>query len=317
MTSVSFASTGPLPSIGWPSAFDDAADQRRADGHLEDAAGALDRVAFGDVLVVAQDHRADRVALEVEREAEGVVRELEHLALHRVLQAVDAADAVGHRHDGADAARLGGGGEVLDAGLDQVADLGSLDGHVACLCWPCRTRGRALRFLVSSSVQSRAARACSASDPSISRSPERTTAPPIRPASVLQLKRTSRFRRARSAVASRSLLALVERHRRDDLDVGDVLVIRHQFLELQGDLRQVVEPAVLGQQVHECAAVRVERGSCRGSEHVDQLAGAYPRAALQSPVLVAQHRVACPPEPGATIRRAGRCSFAWAKAARA
>ena len=116
---------------GLPECIHDAADQRRADRHLEDAAGALDRVALGDVLVVAQDHRADRVALEVEREAEGVVRELEHLALHRVLQPVDAADAVGHRHDGPDAARLGGGGEVLDAGLDQVADLGSLDGHVA------------------------------------------------------------------------------------------------------------------------------------------------------------------------------------------
>ena len=61
--------------------------------------GALDRVALGDVLVRAQDHRADRVALEVEREAERVARELEHLALHRVGQAVDAADAVGDRDD--------------------------------------------------------------------------------------------------------------------------------------------------------------------------------------------------------------------------
>ena len=77
---------------------DDAADQLRADRHVEDAARALDGVAFGDVLVGAQDHRADRVALEVQREAERVVRELEHLALHRVGQAVDAADAVGDRH---------------------------------------------------------------------------------------------------------------------------------------------------------------------------------------------------------------------------
>ena len=53
---------------------DDAADQLGADRHFEDAAGALDRVAFGDVLVLAQDHRADRVALEVERQAEGVAR---------------------------------------------------------------------------------------------------------------------------------------------------------------------------------------------------------------------------------------------------
>ena len=118
---------------------DDAADQRRTDRHFEDAAGALDRVAFGDVLVVAQDHRADRITLEVEREAEGVFRELEHFTLHRVLQAVDAADAVRDRHDAADAARLGRRREVLDAGLDQFADLRSLDGHVGNPLQACRS----------------------------------------------------------------------------------------------------------------------------------------------------------------------------------
>ena len=96
--------------------IDHAAEQLGADRHLEDAAGALDRVAFGDVLVVAQHHRADRVALEVQREAERVVRELEHLALHHVGQAVDAADAVGHRHDRALRAHLRAGVEVLDLG---------------------------------------------------------------------------------------------------------------------------------------------------------------------------------------------------------
>ena len=88
---------------------DHAADQLGADRHFEDAARALDGVAFGDVLVFAQHHRADRVALEVEREAERVARELEHLALHRVGQAVDAADAVGHRHDRALRAHLRAG----------------------------------------------------------------------------------------------------------------------------------------------------------------------------------------------------------------
>ncbi len=80
---------------------DHAAEQLGADRHLEDAARALDRVALGDVLVLAQDHRADRVALEVQREPEGVAGELEHLALHHVGKAVDAADAVGHRDHGA------------------------------------------------------------------------------------------------------------------------------------------------------------------------------------------------------------------------
>ena len=84
-------------------------------------------------------------------------------------------------------------------------------------------------------------------------------APPIRPASVLQLQTHLALQARRAARRQPVLLPLVERHRRDDLDVGDVLVIRHQLLELLGDLGQVVEPAVLGQQVQERAAVRVER----------------------------------------------------------
>ena len=72
MTSVILALIGPLPSIGCAERVDDAADQLGADRHFENAAGALDGVAFGDVLVLAQNHRADRVALEVQREAERV-----------------------------------------------------------------------------------------------------------------------------------------------------------------------------------------------------------------------------------------------------
>ena len=75
---------------------DHAAEQLRADRHFEDAAGGLDRVAFGDVLVVAEHHGADRVALEVQRQAEGVARELDHLALHHVGQSLAwrAKDAI-------------------------------------------------------------------------------------------------------------------------------------------------------------------------------------------------------------------------------
>jgi hypothetical protein len=73
----------------------------RADRHFQDAAGALDGVAFRDVFVFTQNHGADRVALEVQRQAEGVAREFEHFALHHVGQAVDAHDTVGHGDHGA------------------------------------------------------------------------------------------------------------------------------------------------------------------------------------------------------------------------
>jgi hypothetical protein len=109
--------------------IDDAAEHRLADRHLEDAARRLDRVALGDVQVVAEHHRADRVLLEVQRQAEGVARELEHLAVGGVRQPVDAHDAVRHRDHGADIAGDGRGLELEDLLFDQVADFRCLDGH--------------------------------------------------------------------------------------------------------------------------------------------------------------------------------------------
>ena len=109
---------------------DDATQHFGADRHFQNAAGALDRIAFGDVLVLAQHHRADRITLKVQRHTERVVREFQHLALHHVGQAVDAADAVGHRDDGAFGAHFGGAAERLDLVLDQLADLGRVQLHV-------------------------------------------------------------------------------------------------------------------------------------------------------------------------------------------
>jgi hypothetical protein len=108
----------------------DAAEQLGADRHFEDAARALDGVAFGDVLVFAENHRADGVALEVHGEAEGVAGEFQHFALHDVGQAVHAADAVGHGDDGAFGAGGGSQLQILDLALDQVADFRGIELHV-------------------------------------------------------------------------------------------------------------------------------------------------------------------------------------------
>ena len=86
---------------------DDAAEQRRADRDLDDAAGRLDRVAFLDRVGVAEDDRADRLLLEVEGHAHHPARELEQLGRQRAGQPVDLGDAVADLDDGPDAARLG------------------------------------------------------------------------------------------------------------------------------------------------------------------------------------------------------------------
>ena len=86
---------------------DDPAEQRLADGDVQQATGALDGVALGDVLPLTEQHRADVVGLEVERQAGHVVRQIEHLERHAVLEAVHAADAVGDRQHGSDLGQVG------------------------------------------------------------------------------------------------------------------------------------------------------------------------------------------------------------------
>ena len=65
-------------------------------------AGALDGVAFLELGVVAEEHGADLVFVEVHGEAGDVVGELDELAGHDLVEAVDACDTVAERDDGAD-----------------------------------------------------------------------------------------------------------------------------------------------------------------------------------------------------------------------
>ena len=89
---------------------DHPAEQLLADRDLEQAAGALDRVALDDLVPLAEQHDADVVLLEVQREAGHVVGQVEHLERHAVVEPVDAGDAVGDREHGADLGEVGGVG---------------------------------------------------------------------------------------------------------------------------------------------------------------------------------------------------------------
>ncbi len=83
----------------------------------------------GRVLAVAEDDRADRVLVEVERQADGAALELEQLVDGRVGQARHPGDAVAHLEHATD---LGGLELGLEAGqvlLQCRGDVGGVDGE--------------------------------------------------------------------------------------------------------------------------------------------------------------------------------------------
>ena len=84
--------------------------------------------------VLAEQHRADALFFEVQRDAEHAVRELEHLAGHRVLDAVHARDAVADRHDRADLGHVDVDGKAADLVADDLGNLFGFDVH--CLSCP-------------------------------------------------------------------------------------------------------------------------------------------------------------------------------------
>ena len=104
--------------------------------------GAPDRVALLDEGVVAEEHDADVVLLEVQREAGDVVGQLEHLERHARLEAVDAGDAVADLEDAPDLLDVHGARVLLDLAPEDLGDLVGSELHLGRrpLCsgrWSC------------------------------------------------------------------------------------------------------------------------------------------------------------------------------------
>ena len=81
---------------------DDPAEEGVADRHGEDLAGALDLLPLLDAAELAEDDDTDLVDVEVQRQAQGPVLELEQLVGHRRGQTLDVGDAVTGVDDAAD-----------------------------------------------------------------------------------------------------------------------------------------------------------------------------------------------------------------------
>ena len=85
---------------------DDATEHAVADRHRENATRRLDGLAFLDRVDVAEHDGADRLLVEVEREADAAVLELEQLVHAAIGEARNAGDAVADLGDAADRAGL-------------------------------------------------------------------------------------------------------------------------------------------------------------------------------------------------------------------
>ena len=119
----------PLAVDGLRERIDHAPKKALPGGHRQDAARALHGLPLADVDVGAEDDDADRVLLEVQREAERPVLEFDHLARHRVPETVGAGDAVADLEHGADLVDAEVDVEGLDLLPDDRADLVGPDLH--------------------------------------------------------------------------------------------------------------------------------------------------------------------------------------------
>src|SRR5947209_12382790 len=168
-----------------------AAEHFLADGHVDDRAGALDRLAFLDVAVGAENDDADIVALEVERHAAHARLELDHLACLHIVEPIDTGNAVTDGENLADFRDFGLIAEVGDLVLEDRGNLCRADIHQP-----------------TSFIRVRIEFSLVRTDPSTMREPSLTTMPPMIPGSTLVVTSTSlppvtsRSVRCRSALCS-------------------------------------------------------------------------------------------------------------------
>ena len=269
---------GALAVDGVAEGVDHAAEQRLADGHVDDRLGALDHVAFADVAVGAEDHHADVVDLEVQRHAADAAGELDHLAGLDVVEAVHAGDAVADREDPAHLRDLGLLAEVLDLLFQDRGDFSGLDRHYPTsfmiLC-----RWASLERI----------------ELSIIREPTLITRPPIRLSSTVTSSLTSLPTLAFSVSASASVCALGQRLGRGDFG-GDLAALGgDQRLDLGDEAGDDEEAAVLRHQAERVGDRRSEAHG--GGDRRDRLAlllaacGRARRSSSRKSALFGVHRL--------------------------
>src|SRR5204863_6273803 len=102
----------------------------------DDPARAFHQIALFDLVELAQQHGADAILFQVQGDAEHAVRELEHLARHRVVDAMDTRDAIADRDDAADLGDVDVDSIAADLLADDLGDFFGFDVHHRSLKQP-------------------------------------------------------------------------------------------------------------------------------------------------------------------------------------
>ena len=98
--------------------IDHSPEQGFAHRHAQQLTRTPNLIAFLNAQIVAQDHRADRILIEVEHLPRRAVLELQQFAGHGVAQSVDLHDAVAHLQHSADLRNVHLAAILLDLLLD-------------------------------------------------------------------------------------------------------------------------------------------------------------------------------------------------------
>ena len=106
-----------------------AAFQCGSDGNLQNAAGSLNDIAFGNMCVVAQNNGTDGISFKVKSKTVCVIREFKHFALHHVRKTMNTANTVGNGDNRTFSAKVGVQTHTFDSLLQQLANLTRIELH--------------------------------------------------------------------------------------------------------------------------------------------------------------------------------------------
>ena len=118
---------GPLSSIGWPSAFTTRPIMPSPTGTLRIVPVRFTSSPSLSSVILAENHRANRVLFEAQSQPGNAVRKAEQLAGHHFVQSVKPGNAVAQRGDGPDFVHLNLGVVVRDLLAKKLRNLVCLD----------------------------------------------------------------------------------------------------------------------------------------------------------------------------------------------